>query len=405
MKKNIKKLFPILIFLIIIISIILILSKAIKKQHYTTYEINKYKIEEVFKNDSYNFVIKKGKNTYFYTLDEKLNKNKRVIKNIKTINNNELKCIIPIYKDSEYKQVYCIFENKQVSLDYLIQTNNNDYKEIAKKIKKEGIKVPTDNAKKKKYKEINIYQENFQNEHLILWNYKGIYVINKDDNQYQKVLKKDLYDNIMSCIVDKYYVLFDNSSVNGIENIYYYDLKKHKLNTFKLEKKLSKNTYINGVIDNLIYVTDKKSKIEYSIDIRRNKINEVDNNQTEYILYKNNKKKILSKSDFLIKEQYFNDTKVENKELDCDEIKNYGNYYYCLKDGDLLKITKNKNHYSTTLFHMYDIKDWFVIDNNIYIVKQDSIYSYSENNGMKKLIEYNELRYNYKNVYKIWKKK
>ena len=46
----------------------------------------------------------------------------------------------------------------------------------------------------------------------------------------------------MSCIVDKYYVLFENTSVNGIKNIYYYDFKKNKLKIYKPEIILSKDT-------------------------------------------------------------------------------------------------------------------------------------------------------------------
>ena len=404
MKKNIKQIAILLIIFIIITSIVLNISKMIKKQHNVTYEVDKYEVEETFDKDKYNFLIKKDKNSYFYTLNNKMNKNKKIIKSIKKIENNELNCIIPTYKGSNLKQIYCLYKDQQVSIDYLVQTDNVDYKEIEKKIKKEGIKIPKDNAKKKQYKEINLYQENLKEDKLVLWNYKGIYVISNDDNLYKKVLKKDLYDNIMSCIVDKYYVLFDNQSVNGIENVYYYDLNKNKLKSFKLDKKLSKNTYINGVVNNLIYVTDKKSKIEYTIDIKKETIKEVDNNQTEYILYQNQKKKTLSKSDFLIQEQYFSDINIENKDIESDELREYGDYYYYYKDGDFYKTLKGKERYSTLLFHMFDIKEWHVVDNTIYLIKQDSIYRYDEQDGMKKLIEYNELRYNYKNIYKIWKK-
>ena len=208
----------------------------------------------------------------------------------------------------------------------------------------------------------------------------------------------------MSCIVDKYFVLFDNSNVKGIENIYYYNFKNNKLKSFKLDKKVSKNTYINGVVDDLIYITDKKNKIEYTIDIKNEKINEIDNNQTEYILYQNDKKTVLSKSDFLIKEQYFNNYPIENEKIESTELREYGKNYYYFNGNNFYKTKKSKEQYATLLFQMYDVKEWFVQGDTVYITKQDSIYSYSDDNGLRKLIEYNELRYNYKNIYKIWKK-
>ena len=58
-------------------------------------------------------------------------------------------------------------------------------------------------------------------------------ILKNNSYSYQKILNEDLYDNIMSTIVDKYYVLFENTSVNGIEKVYYYDLEKEILCVLK----------------------------------------------------------------------------------------------------------------------------------------------------------------------------
>ena len=89
----------------------------------------------------------------------------------------------------------------------------------------------------------------------------------------------------MDCVVDQYYVLFENNSVNGIEKVYYYNAEKDKVDSFKLKTKLSKNSYINGVVNNLIYVTDKKAKKEYTVNIKKKSITEIDSDQTKYIIY------------------------------------------------------------------------------------------------------------------------
>ena len=68
-------------------------------------------------------------------------------------------------------------------------------------------------------------------------------ILNNKELKYQKILNYDLYDNIMAVSIDRYYVLFENTDVNGIKNIYYYDSKNKKLNTFKLKEKLSKDSY------------------------------------------------------------------------------------------------------------------------------------------------------------------
>lgn len=152
--------------------------------------------------------------------------------------------------------IYCTYKNKAVSNNILL--DNEDFKKILNKAK---IKINKPKDSKINYKNLTIFKENISDNYkYIIWDYKGIYIISKNKQIYQKILNKDLYDNIMSTVVDKYFVLFDNTSVNGIETIYYYDLVKNKLKSFKLEDKISKDSYINGVFNNLIYITDKKEK-------------------------------------------------------------------------------------------------------------------------------------------------
>ena len=75
----------------------------------------------------------------------------------------------------------------------------------------------------------------------------------------------------MSIIRYKYFVLFENNHVDGIKNIHYYDFEKDKLKIYNPEIVISKDFYINGVVDNLIYVTDNKNKKEYTIDLKKEK--------------------------------------------------------------------------------------------------------------------------------------
>lgn len=403
MKKN-KIVIVLLLIVLSIVIFILLGINLLKKEHRVNYEINKYKVEEKFDKNHYIIKITKGKNVYLYYLNNQMNKNKKIIKSITTVKSNDLKCIIPNYKKNISKKIYCQLDGKQVSINYLLQTDNPDFEKIKDVMKKNKINIPKQKEKQTTYKKINMYKDNFNNKKMIIWDYKGIYILGKTEQKYKKILKKDLYDNIMSTIVNNNYVLFDNTSVNGIEMIYYYDLKKDKLKSFKLENKISKKSYINGVKDGLIYITDKSAKKEYTLDIKSKKLAEIDNNQTEYILFKNNEKIVYNKSDFFMKEQYFNNYSLVSDKIDSDDMKESIDYYYYVKNGDFYKVIKGYENNPVLLFHTFDIKDWFIINDTIYLTKQDTVYSYTEENGLKKLIQYNELRYNYKNIYNIWEK-
>ena len=160
---------------------ILLILNLTKSNHDIDYNVGKYNVEEKFKkdhyiikiynNNQYDILITKGKFSYIYTLNNKFGKRKKIIREIKKVESNDLKCIVPIYKNNITKQIYCTLKDKQVSINYLVQTNNNDFRDVETKIKKLGIKIPKDNAKKKTYKGINYYSDNFNGEQLALWNY------------------------------------------------------------------------------------------------------------------------------------------------------------------------------------------------------------------------------------------
>ena len=421
------------------------------REHEVSYTINNYNINEHFyinKNHYYDLVITKDRENYTYTIEKNLSKEKRIIKEIKEFKDNNLVCIVPMYKKDTELSVYCDLNNKEVSIDYLIKTNNSDFKTIKKKLKKFKISYPSSSESYTEYKKNTVYQKNLlENYNIYIWNYKGILVLNNKKLKYQKILNYDLYDNIMATIVDRYYVLFENNDINGIEKIYYYDSRKNRLNTFKLKEKIAKDSYINGVVDNIIYVTDRKNQKEYKINIFKKSIERIDND-INYIVYENNKKKKVSKSDFFTTDQIFNNQKMddnidksielikeedyyyENNKDNKDngllirnffinrpsnsrnivignnnlEINKDNNYYYYYDNNKIYKVLETNKKTSKLLLELEDIKEWKVYDNIIIIMQRDTIYTYTEREGLRKIVKSNELKYNYKNIYNIGKK-
>lgn len=385
MKNILKGILTCLVILVIIIQI----KKVFLKQYQISYKIHNYKIIEKYKKEKdhfYHITITDKKNTFIYDISHNFNKKKKIIKDIKTFKNNNLVCIIPIYKKNMINKLYCNNEKEQVSNDYLIKSNNKDFMKIKKKIKSYKVSFPKNSDDKKKYKKIEVYQDNISEKNIYyLWDYKGIYILDNNQLSYQKLLSKDLYDNIMATTTNNYYVLFDNTSVKGINKIYYYNYKNNKVKKFKIKTILSKDTYINGNVKDLIYLTDKKNKKQYTLDIKKEKLTRIDQDETTYILYKNGKRKLLSKSDFFMQEQLFNEKE---------------NYY--LEDNKIYK-RETANH-KILLLELDNIKEWNVEEDEILMLQEDILYSYSEENGLRKILQSNELKYNYKNIYKIGKR-
>ena len=160
---------------------------------------------------------------------------------------------------------------------------------------------------------ISIYQNNLNNYKYVVWSYKGIYVIDNKNILKKKFLKKDKYDNNLSSLVGNYYVIINTDlSSDNIEyrELFVYDLIKDKDFVIKLKYKLSINTYINGVYNNLLYLTDNDSKIQYSIDPKTKSIKKVGNRHSGFINYSNDKKNIVRRN----KDNIF-DYNVKNKKI------------------------------------------------------------------------------------------
>ena len=312
---RIKKQIKIIIILFLLIIPILLIRKVFIRKYDIIYEKNKYMINEKYeykdKEHIYEINIKNKKQEITYILNNDFNKEKKIIKELKIYKENDITCFLPIYNKKVENKLYCLKDNIQVSNYYL--KDNTSYKKIISKLKKYKIKNYSDNTKTVKYRKIQVYENNINEEDIFtIWDYKGINIIEKNKTSYIKFLDYDLYDDIKTIIYDNYFVLFENNHVDGIKNIHYYDFEKNKIKIYNPEIIMSKDFYINGVVDNLIYVTDNKNKKEYTINLKKEEIIQI-NKDNEYLTYHDNNFYSLTKSDYFMEKQLFQNKKLIDK--------------------------------------------------------------------------------------------
>ena len=385
--------------------IIPILYKMTIIHHEVTYKVGDYQVTESFqiknKKHQYEYQIQKKKEEYSYRIINNAHKRKKVIKEIKEYKEGTIKCIIPIYKNTNEVDIYCREGNIQVS-KYVLK-DKEEYLKIIKKAKKYQIRnIETDNTQKK-HKNITFYSNNIPLENIIIiWDYKGIIGAKKNKFYDQKFLDYDLYDNIMATTTSRYFVLFENTSVNGIEKIHCYDLLKDKYKIVTLKEKISKDSYINGVENDIIYITDKRKKKQYAINIKKETCKEVGNAENEFIKYHNGKAYFMTISDFLSENQYFQNERISNQKITTSEdLVLEDDCYYFREDDRFYKQMKNGNR--VFLFQAPDIEKWSVQQDDILLKKDDKLYLYNDQVGFQLLLEYNELKYNNNSIYFLWK--
>lgn len=409
-----KKLFSLILFFLIIFFFGQILITVFTKSHKVDYIIktanNKYKIFEFFtaKNSSYDFIITdKNKNTYTLSLIKDYNKQKNIIKDILYFEKDNISCLYPLFKRNYSQELLCYYKNEQVSVSYLNQKKPKSIQKIIKSLEKKGYKtnILEKEQSASKFETLNIYKANLlENYYFTIWNYKGFYLLNKNNIKNIKLLSKDKYENKLSILLNNYYIYFDTNK-KVYNQIFIYDLLKEKKEIFKIKDyNLSKNIYFNGIYNDLLYFTDIDYKKQYSFDPKKKKLLEI--SDQNYLKIVNNKKQYLSKADFFQEKVYFlNSTnKKITKKYQTSDLRESNNYYYFLSDNKIYKSLKREPKKGIVLFELPNIKDWKVKNNNLLIISNDIVYFYSDSNGLLPIVKNNELNYNYKNICDFWKK-
>ena len=54
------------------------------------------------------------------------------------------------------------------------------------------------------------------------------------------------------------------------------------------------------------------------------------------------------------------------------------------------------------LFSIDKVNDWKIVDNNLLIMSNDTLYLYNDDIGLRKVVSNNEFKYNYKNIYNLY---
>ena len=411
-KKYVNRL-KLIVLVIVIILLLFFILKLLKTEHKVSYKIDNYKIIENFyikdKKHYYNFIIKDSKNNYIYNTNNKFNKNKKIINKIVSNKIKKTTCIMPIYKKNNNGNILCNYENNIVSIYYLKSINEELYNKFIKLYKKDGYDIKLNNKDNVyKYKKLSIYKNNIDNKDIYtLWNYKGLYLINNKESKYKKLLDEDKYENELASLVGRYYVFIDtNNRYNGFK-LYYYDIEKDKLKEFtKTKYKIDDDLYFSGVFNNKLYIYDKGYKKQYVFDPYKNKIKKIGDKEKGFYLLKNSKLELVDYYEF--KDTiYFNSSNNDkvNKKYNSKITYLIDNYYYIYSnDGYFYKVDINNIKNSIILFKIDNISSFIIRNNRIIISLEDNIYSYDLDNGLVNIINYEEINYNYSNIFDLYEK-
>ena len=360
--------------------------------HTDTYNDGNFNIVENYTADdnNYQFNLKNNKFSLTFDVTADYNKASNIIAKIhhKKINNYE--CVLPIFKDGKIlTDIMC----KQDKTVYYGADISNKITTFIKDMNEYGYKLENfqDKAKKTSLSATEvIYEDNIlENHYLALENYKGLTLYNAEEMNVP-LFDNDVYTKQVSVFTDKYYVVADYDTEYSFKIFKVVNIINGNEKEIRSYDEISFDSYIQGVVDNEIYLFDKDAKVQYKINIEDETVTKLDN-----IQYYDGSWHEMSLKDAL-DEKKFDNYKVQIDGY--EKALKIGKYYYLYeKNGDNYNVYKAYNKkvkQRIFLFETSDINSIIYLQNYIYFKNGNTFYYWS-NSGIKKVIENTELEFNH----------
>ena len=373
--------------------------------HDIDYKVSGYNVHEILTqhhkedSDNYYFEITKDDTIFTYQIDN-FRQGSKLVKKIKYFKNVNYECMIPILRVKEdYVNVVCkkdgIYYNysdikgNDPEVDQFASEYDNTYKNKNTVLKDNGS--------------LFVYDNLVDDQYLVLEDYKGIYIINPS-NVYRRVIlfKKELYKKPIAALVGDYYIVADYDEKYDFHKFYLVDVKTGMKDTLISNSAISFNSYVEGVIDNSLYIFDKDNQKQYKIDVKDETVTEIGNAKTGIQIYQDGEFKDANVYEASEKEILFDsytskvvDDKTYAK-VDLVGSKTAGYYYlYDLVDGeyDVYRTSVRNPKIKTYLFRTANINHIAYVGNYIYYLKGDKIYAYN-NVGDHLILKYKDIMYN-----------
>ena len=366
-----------------------------------SYKITKddkdFYIKEIsnFKNNSYLYEIKLNETTFSFRIFNNYNKKTKILEDIYYYSDEEYECILPVFKDDKiFIDVMCMNDNKLI---YYSNMDNEDIDKFVDSIEIYNKSQFTDNLEYEIKNDLQVYQNNLIDNHFIgITNYKGLYVINKKFNsivENKVMFNKDIYNQKLGSFIGKYYVVADYNEEFNFNKLNVVNLQSLNNSTIISDKSISLDGYIQGVLDDKIYLYDKDNNIQYEINPKEEKISKINNE----IKYYDGSWTTMSQADAKAEKKFVTNivNYTNNEYIKIDQASTY--YYMYKKNNDKYDCYRIDIENESGLIYLFSTQSTDLInyvDNYVYFVEDNTIKVFNDNFGIRNIVNYKEFEFN-----------
>lgn len=358
------------LFVIVILFIIGTYISLRAKNYEKNYQIQDFTIKEKYNKEfqTYSFLIEKEDNSWYFTIEEKYKKKKKLIQEIEYLESEDTKCIV---LKSEKLITYPQCQKDKELIDYHLVSetikNQMDAKYFA-----------TNSSKNEDYEKVTL--KNLDSNTYFIWNYKGFYKIDSNKKENISLFTKDIYNVTNIASVKDYLIIPDYNATHYFNKFYIINMKDGKISEWNFKDSIYFDGYYLGTHNNSLFYLDKKMKVEWELLPKKKKMRRIGTESKEGKILIDNEWEKISVNKLINDSKRFEEEKIIEYEIDNGLIINYQNGFK--------KIISQKN-----------VKDIVaVMKNKVYYLVDDTLYYYEEALGEVEVMSYFEWNFNYKNM-------
>lgn len=345
-------------------------------------------VKEVF-DKHYYIEIKTKNNIYPIRIYKDFNKRK-IVKKVYLYNDKNIECILPIISNYS-SNVMCFKEGILYDYQNIVSQNDKLDKYISTIKEYDVDKYNTEYEEYRRVGTVSYNKVKDFNKKNVITTYKGLI-----NNGKEIVLfRNDIYNNDISIFVNNYYLVADYMDKHTFNYFYVVNLDDNSVSKLKYKEEISYDSYIQGIVDNKVYLYDKNSEVQYEIDVENLKIEVVSDN--DYIKYYSNgkwSKLSKTKANRVI---YFDYETLDNIFTDYDYVKETKDYYYLFKKNgavyNLYRVDKNRLDIYKFITSV-PVTNVIFNDNYLYYIYKNRLYYYGDEDGKVIVLENSELSFN-----------
>ncbi len=352
-----KRLIGFSLFIIITFGVFLYVANR-KRNYELTYEVDGYQISERYSVDDNNYFFKavSPDGEYNFVMAHDYSKKRKIVNKVNVINNEGAKCVnLNFFKDSLTPYI-CLIDGEYYDAYKLGLQEEAGYSEIANT------------------SQIGIYNKDYQ---YYIWNGYGLTDLLK--NKEYKFLKNEVYDNTLAYQLDNYLLIADYDDTREFSKIYLFDSKANKISEINFDNRISFNSYFMGDYKGLVYLIDRKNKIQYAINPEKKSIAITSDENGAF--YYDDKEDEIGVNKLVYNDIYFKKTHLVNYELDNNNL-----YYHFININDKILISD-------------EVTGGLIRQNNdtLFYIDEDTLYKYDLYKGRVVLLKYFEWNFSFKN--------